>query len=107
MIGLDYNLKRQIIETITSYKSVDKIVLFGSRSRLKFKQTSDIDLAIISDRWTSTDINLVKDILEEKIPTILKFDLLLYNALQKESLKNEIGKGLIIYDNRSHERIVS
>jgi len=91
-------LQKQITEVITSYKSVDKIVIFGSRCGSSYKKSSDIDVAIYSQDWTSTDINIVHDKLEENIHTILKFDLLLFNSLRKESLKKEIEKGVIIYD---------
>ena len=91
-------LQKQIIDVITNYKPVDKIVIFGSRCGSGYKKASDIDLAIYGTDWTSTDINIVHDKLEENIHTILKFDLLLFNSLRKESLKKEIEKGVTIYD---------
>jgi len=99
-IGLDDNLIRKVTTFILQYKPVDKIVLFGSRSRDDYQKTSDIDLAIFSARWTSTDINLVLDWLEENIPTVLRFNLLLFDKLQNISLKSEIENGVIIYDNK-------
>lgn len=105
--GLDETLKEKITSIITDYKPVDKIVLFGSRSGSKFVKTSDLDLAIYSNDWTSTDINIVQDRLEEYIPTILQFDLLLFHTLKKESLKKEIERGVTIYDGGPNQRTVS
>ena len=97
-VKLKNALQKQIVDVITNYKPVDKVVIFGSRCGSSYKKTSDIDLAIYGKDWTSTDINIVHDKLEENIHTILKFDLLLFNNLRKESLKKEIEKGVIIYD---------
>ena len=97
-VKLKNALQKQIINVITNYKPVDKIVIFGSRCGSRYKKTSDIDVAIYGKDWTSTDINIVHDKLEENIHTILKFDLLLVNNLRKEYFKKEIEKGVIIYD---------
>jgi len=99
---LNIALQNQIVTVITNYKPVEKIVLFGSRCSSKHNKTSDIDLAIYSKDWISTDINIVHDRLEETIQTILKFDLLLFNKIEKESLIKEIEKGVIIYARASN-----
>ena len=101
MNGLTKNLQDQIVTTIIRHKPVDKIVLYGSRSRNEYDKTSDIDLAIFSELWTSTDINLVLDQLEEKIPTVLRFDLLLFQTINKKLLKDEIERGVVLYCKQS------
>ena len=95
--GLKKTILIKIINTILHYKPVDKIILFGSRARNRSKKASDIDIAIFSNNWTSTDINLVHDKLEENISTIFQFDLLHYNSLQNEILKKDIEKGITLY----------
>ena len=95
--GLKKTMLTKIINTILHYKPVDKIILFGSRAQNRSQQASDIDIAIFSNNWTSTDINLVHDKLEENISTIFQFDLLLYNSLQNDILKKEIEKGITLY----------
>lgn len=96
-LNLQKPLLEKIVDTILQHKPVDQIVLFGSRAQYRNHKTSDIDLAIFSSEWTSTDINLVHDQLEENILTVLQFDLLHYNSLQNEVLKNEIQKGVTLY----------
>ena len=95
--GLKKTILTKIINTILHYKPVDKIILFGSRAQNRSQQASDIDIAIVSNNWTSTDINLVHDKLEEDIPTIFQFDLLHYNSLQNNILKKEIEQGITLY----------
>jgi len=95
--GLKKTILIKIINTILHYKPVDKIILFGSRAQNRSQKASDIDIAIVSNDWTSTDVNLVHDKLEENISTIFQFDLLLYNSLQNDILKKEIEKGITLY----------
>lgn len=96
-IALQKSLLEKIIETILHHKPVDKIVLFGSRARNSNYKASDIDIAIFSSEWTSTDINIVHDQLEENILTALQFDVLHFDSLQNEFLKKEIEKGVTLY----------
>lgn len=95
--GLKKTTLTKIINTIVHHKAVDKIILFGSRAQNRSQKVSDIDIAIFSSHWTSTDINLVHDKLEENISTILQFDLLHYNSLQNDILKKEIERGITLY----------
>ncbi|MFH1646023.1 MAG: nucleotidyltransferase domain-containing protein [Candidatus Omnitrophota bacterium] len=99
----DFGLKPELIEKIINitcgYKKVEKIVLFGSRVTGEFKKVSDIDIAIFDKSWEGSDINIVKHMLDEKVNTSLKFDVLNYYSLKKDSLKNQIvEKGRVIYE---------
>ncbi|MDP2923369.1 MAG: nucleotidyltransferase domain-containing protein [Candidatus Omnitrophota bacterium] len=97
--GLKKELEKEIVAIILSYKKVEKIVLFGSRAKDNFNQVSDIDLAIFARDWSSKDIAVVKDKLNESLKTPLKLDIMNFYSLDKESLKNSILKqGRILYD---------
>lgn len=91
-------LLKQIVEVIIKYKPAEKIVIFGSRAGERFKDTSDIDIAVFGKNWTSKDINIVKFNLDEYIKTPLKFDLLNFYEITKDRLKeNILKKGKVIY----------
>ena len=99
--GIDENLLSKIVELILNYKMAEKIVIFGSRADMNFKNTSDIDIAIFGKDWEDRDINVIKFMLDETIKTPLKFDVLNFNNISKESLKaNILNKGRILYDSR-------
>ena len=105
--GLEEYLAKEIIKIVTSHKNVDKIILYGSRATDTFRRTSDIDLAILDKNWTSRDINLVKFNLNEYVKTPLKFDVVSFYDLTKESLKENILRdGRIIYESKKkkHKR---
>ncbi len=92
-----------IVSCLCSYKDVDKIVLFGSRANGYYRERSDIDLAVFSDQWTSSNINLAKDKLNEEVKTPLKFDLVLFSALTKELLKKDIlTEGKVINESKKN-----
>ena len=101
MEGLSKKIKEEIINTILSHKKAEKIVIFGSRAGKDFKKNSDIDIAVIGKGWTDKDINIVKFNLEEGLKIPLKFDILNFYRLRKETLKNEITKnGRVIYEEK-------
>ena len=89
----------QIVRMIVEYKRPEKILIYGSRARGIFKETSDIDIAILGRDWTSTDINLIKHQLDENIKTPLKIDVVNFYQLKKEALKeNILREGRILYE---------
>ena len=98
-IDLDPKLLAQIVALIKSRKKPEKIILFGSRADGSSKRTSDIDIAIVAKNWDDFDFSWVKDQLEETIRTPLKFDVVDFLSLTRESLKkNIVEKGKIIYE---------
>ncbi len=99
---LEKRLADEIVKLILSRKKVDRIVLFGSRVNGQSRKTSDIDLAILAKNLTATDISLIKDDLEENIKTPLKIDVIHFEGLTKQELKDEILKeGVILYESKT------
>lgn len=97
--GLDPKISNQIIKLITEYKIPEKILFFGSRARGKFKEVSDIDVAIFGKEWTDKDINMVKHILDEFVQTPLKIDIVNFYSVKKDKLRQNILKeGRICYE---------
>ena len=78
--------------------SVEKVLLFGSRAKGNFEKGADIDLAIVGAHITHREIARIHDLLENESPTLLWFDVLHYNTLKSESLKQQIDLyGQVIY----------
>lgn len=94
--GLNNGLIDDILKTILKYTDVKRIILFGSRARGDFQKTSDIDIAIESDK----NVLPIKDILDDEVDTLLKFDVVDLSAAS-EKLKDEIEKeGIVIYEKK-------
>jgi len=91
----------QIVKVVLNYKEPQKIMLFGSRAAGNSKDSSDIDIAIFGSNWTDRDINLVSDNLNEEIETPLLIDVLNYESLANEKLRQNIIKyGSVMYESR-------
>jgi predicted nucleotidyltransferase len=101
MGGLDKKLITDIITLIRKQKEPEKIVIYGSRANGDYQKTSDVDIAIFGKNWTTGDISEISFILEEQVNTPLKFDVVNFFTLEKESLKkNILTKGKVIYESR-------
>ena len=98
MRHLSQKILDHVVNLILAYKKPEKIVLFGSQASQSAGKTSDIDIAIWAKDWSDRDFNIVKDRLEEGIKTPLKFDVINYYGLSKETLRKSIlEKGEVIY----------
>jgi len=97
--GMTKSVVSDVIKIITCRSPVQKIILYGSRARGDFKPVSDIDLAVDAPQWSAVDLAVVKDELEDRVATLLKFDLVLMARIDKKSLKDNILKeGIVIYE---------
>lgn len=90
-------IKTQVIEEIKDLAKkygVQKVILFGSRSRGDYKRTSDIDLAA-----KGRDFNRFALDVDEETTTLLKFDIINLEENIQEELRDAIMKeGMVIYE---------
>lgn len=74
--------------------NLDKVILFGSRSRGDNRERSDIDLAIQGGDTVAFAAGV-----DEDIPTLLMFDVVdLDKPVQKELLDEIRKDGVVIYE---------
>ena len=98
-MSLPKEILDEIIRIVSKFKKVEKLLLFGSRATGDFKKASDIDLAIFGSAVSDRDMALMQDELEEKVITPLQFDIVHFDTLTKENLKNDILKeGIVLYE---------
>ena len=98
--GVPASLTEKLIELIIAHKPVKKIVVYGSRATSDYRKTSDIDIAIVDENWTSSDISLVHFNLEEELSIPLKIDLVNFYNVSKQSMKDAINKGITLYESK-------
>lgn len=91
------NLKENIIREIKDLAiecGVKKVILFGSRARGDNKERSDIDLAIEGGKTALFAVEA-----EEKIRTLLMFDIVDLGGFVQEELRKSIEtEGELIYE---------
>ena len=100
---LSQALIHQIREIVLAQGKISKVVLFGSWATKSARKNSDIDLAIFGAALTSADINFIRSALEENVKTPLKFDVVHFDTLTKESLRKDIlNEGIVIYESKTY-----
>ena len=94
---MKYNLPEIVQQDICRYaekNEIEKVILFGSRAKGTNTERSDVDIAVTGDNFDGFywDIN-------EKVHSLLFFDIVNLNKVSSEELKKEIERdGIIIYE---------
>jgi uncharacterized protein len=86
-----------ILKALNSFEEVERGVLFGSRAMGNYKKGSDVDLAIIGEKVSDRVIYNLDELLNEVYPLPYFFDILHYEKINNEKLKehiNIVGKEL-------------
>lgn len=90
-----------IISVLQGFQKINKLILFGSRAKGNYSEGSDIDLAI-SGR--ELELNDVLDALIEidKLSLPNKFDLIIYNSIKDQSLREHIDRvGVVLFERKA------
>lgn len=94
---VDTGLKTEVMEGIADCArahGLDVVVLFGSRARGDHRPKSDVDLAVSGGDQT----RFVLDV-EERVPTLLKFDFVNLDGPVQQELREAIAwEGVTIYE---------
>ncbi len=89
--GLKEKHRKAIIEILAANERVERVVLFGSRAMRTYTTTSDVDLALYGDKLTLTDQAHLSAAIDA-LPMAQRVDLLLYNKIDNEKLKEHIER---------------
>lgn len=93
--GIEEKIFNEIINTFKSIEEIERVILFGSRARNTYKNSSDIDLAV---KFGNLDKKLLLIRKLDEINCILKFDVLnLDNISNNKLLENIQNEGKVIY----------
>ena len=79
-----------IQKAIEKFPEIECVKLFGSRALGSYKNGSDVDLAIIGEEVSHKTMIKLNDYLNEIYPLPYMFDLVHYDLLSNENLKNHI-----------------
>ena len=102
LTNVEFNLDKKIVEEIyeiaSKYKSIRKILLFGSRARKDNSPKSDIDLAIYIDDYSFDLSDFIYDI-ENNKSTLLEFDFTNINEIDDSFFIEQVEReGIPIYE---------
>lgn len=90
-------IKPKVLEEIKNLAQkyqIETVILFGSRARGDWRETSDIDLAVYGGDVVRFSLDV-----EEETTTLLTFDVVnLDGAVQKELLDSIAEDGVMLYE---------
>ncbi|GAB1475528.1 nucleotidyltransferase domain-containing protein [Bacillota bacterium] len=87
-----------ITRALKKYEEVEEAILFGSRAMGNYKAGSDVDLALIGDKVDRKVVRRLSDDLNEEYPLPYFFDVISYNEISNEGLKEHIDNvGEVVY----------
>jgi predicted nucleotidyltransferase len=95
-LGLKEGDLEEIIRILAKFSEIKKAVVFGSRAKGNYKAGSDADIAI----WATTNDSILKlgGVLNDETLLPYKFDLLNYDTINNNELKEHIDRvGIEIY----------
>ena len=86
-----------ILPVLQKHKNVERALIFGSRAKGNSKSNSDIDIAVFGNIDFISVEKIISDL--EELPMIQKFDVLAYNDIKNNALKQHIDRvGIPIYE---------
>lgn len=97
--GISEQSYQRMMNVLSSYKEVEKVIIFGSRAKGNYKRGSDIDIAIVGEKSTPRLAWDIAGRLNESEPIPYFIDVVDYNSLTNTELKAHIDRvGQVLYD---------
>lgn len=91
MFGLNDNDLQYIVEIFKNYPQIEEVLIFGSRALNTHKKGSDIDI-VLKGKEIEKIVPTISGILNEESHIPYFCDVLDYNILDNEALKNHIDR---------------
>ena len=96
-LGLEANVIQDIIEVISRFEKVSKVVVFGSRAKGTYKKYSDIDICLFGD-VDIFEAQKIKSTIDE-LNIIYEVDVVSYDTITNALLCEHIDRvGVVVYD---------
>jgi predicted nucleotidyltransferase len=104
-----YGLKERDLEYIhaalVNWPQVEQAIIFGSRALGNYKKGSDIDLAITGQKVKESMCKKISEQLNEEYPIPFFVEVINYNTINNQALKEHIqNHGIIIYQKSSAKK---
>lgn len=90
--GLTKKDRDYITNMVQKFPEIEKAILFGSRAIGNHKDGSDVDLTILGENITNQTVLRLRYLLNEELPLPYFFDVVHYETIINEKLKQHIEK---------------
>lgn len=103
--GISDQTLQAIINTCTTFPSVKRVILYGSRARGDYRNGSDIDIAIDAPEMSDKEFSRLWNSLDD-LPIIYTMDIVQLQSLKNEQLLDAIRQeGRVIWGQLSQRQI--
>lgn len=97
VFGLSENILLDFHRVFADFPEIERVIIFGSRAKGTHKDGSDIDLAVFAPTMSEQHFTALWNQLDA-LPLTFKIDVLHWNKLGNERLKNRIPvEGKVLY----------
>lgn len=102
---MPYGLKdielQKLCKVFESNERIERVVLYGSRAKGNYKPFSDVDITLIGEELTHTDLNHLSLVIDDLLLPY-QFDISIFHTLKNEALIDHIHRvGITIYERES------
>ncbi|HLN52935.1 MAG TPA: nucleotidyltransferase domain-containing protein [Prolixibacteraceae bacterium] len=98
LFGLSNNDIELIKSVLEKEHSVQEAFIFGSRAKGNYKKGSDVDIALKGHHLNLQIVSKLSSILNEETIMPFYFDLIVYDSIKSQDLKDHIDRvGVKIY----------
>ena len=105
MYGLRERDLENIYTALRKWPQVEKAIIFGSRALGNYKKGSDIDLAITGDKVEENLCKRISEQLNEEYPIPFFVEVINYNTIKNQALKEHIqNHGITIYQKSTESK---
>ena len=95
--GLSFETKHKLLQVFGQYPDIDKVCLYGSRAKGNFHPGSDIDLTIMGDGVTPSQLLKIENELDDLLLPY-KIDISLFRQITNQDLIDHIKRvGIAFY----------
>ena len=98
-LGLVEGDLQSVVSVLIQFPEVELASVFGSRAKGNYKNGSDLDIAIKGKQLSFMIVARINSILNEETSMPYRFDVLNYETITNNELKEHIDRvGLVIYN---------
>lgn len=104
-IGLDFPVIKKIRAVFSGFPQIEQVLLYGSRAKGNFRPGSDIDLTLMGEQLTMSQLIQIENELDD-LSLPYKIDLSLLHAIESKDLIDHIHRiGIMFYENRGQTTV--
>lgn len=97
--GLSFKTTEKINSVFQNHPQIDKAIIYGSRAKGNYKRGSDIDITLVGENLTITELFKIENELDDLLLPYM-IDLSIYHKLKSEGLIEHIQQyGKELYAN--------